>query len=290
MIESPVIWFTVLPLAGYLIGSIPFGVLIARAKGVDLRKVGSGNVGATNVARALGKRWGYTCFLLDLAKGFAPTFVTGYLIGAAHLATPSIAQQAAWLTVGAAAVAGHVWPVWLKFRGGKGVATSLGVVLGVWPFFTIPGLIVFAVWIAVTLASRYVSLGSVIGSLAFVPIFAILQGRHTMDLWCLGLFAVAGCRKALEYGLEPLPAILLGVLTAVGGGVARDLLVAETPRILHEEVYALAALVGATMIWLADSRGYDPFWSALIAVLAVFVIRVVSVWRGWRAPKAPGSP
>ncbi len=110
-----------------------------------------------------------------------------------------------------------------------------------------------------------------------------------LDALGLGLFAVAGCRKALLFGLEPLPAILLGVLTAVGGGVVRDILVTETPRILREEVYAMAALVGAVMIYVADSRGFDPFWSAVVSILAVFIIRVVSVWRGWRAPKAPGS-
>ena len=110
-----------------------------------------------------------------------------------------------------------------------------------------------------------------------------------LDALGLGLFAVAGCQKALAFGLQPLPAILLGVLTAVGGGVVRDILVTETPRILREEVYALAALIGATMIWFADSQGFDPLWSAIVSVLTVFAIRVVSVWRGWRAPKAPGS-
>lgn len=110
-----------------------------------------------------------------------------------------------------------------------------------------------------------------------------------LDAAGLGLFAVAGCQKALTFGLEPLSAILLGVLTAVGGGVVRDILVTETPRILREEVYAMAAMTGAVMIWFADNQGYDPVWSAVISILVVFLIRIVSVWRGWRAPKAPGS-
>ena len=110
-----------------------------------------------------------------------------------------------------------------------------------------------------------------------------------LDAAGLGLFAVAGCQKALTFGLEPLSAILLGVLTAVGGGVVRDILVTETPRILREEVYAMAAMTGAVMIWFADDQGYDPVWSAVISILVVFLIRIVSVWRGWRAPKAPGS-
>ena len=110
-----------------------------------------------------------------------------------------------------------------------------------------------------------------------------------LDALGLGLFAVAGCQKALMFGLEPLSAILIGVVTAVGGGVVRDILVTETPRILREEVYALAALIGAVMIYIANAMALDPLWSAIISVLAVFAIRVISVWRGWRAPKAPGS-
>lgn len=110
-----------------------------------------------------------------------------------------------------------------------------------------------------------------------------------LDALGLGLFAVSGCRKAMLFGLEPLPAILIGVLTAVGGGVVRDILVTETPRILREEVYALAALVGACMIYAADRLNFDPLLSAIVSILAVFAIRVVSVWRGWRAPRAPGS-
>jgi len=140
--------------------------------------------------------------------------------------------------------------------------------------------------------SRY--LIAALGSAAFTFFFHRQIERVTrpvmvLDALGLGLFAVAGCRKALLFGLEPLPAILLGVLTAVGGGVVRDILVTETPRILREEVYAMAALVGAAMIYVADSRGYHPFWSAVVSILAVFAIRVISVWRGWRAPKAPGS-
>jgi glycerol-3-phosphate acyltransferase PlsY len=117
MMEQPLIWFVAFPLAGYLVGSIPFGVLIARARGVDLRKVGSGNVGATNVVRSVGRGWGYLCFLLDLLKGFVPALTVGLLLGTCG-STPSPTQQGAWLAVGAACVAGHVFPVWLKFRGG----------------------------------------------------------------------------------------------------------------------------------------------------------------------------
>lgn len=110
-----------------------------------------------------------------------------------------------------------------------------------------------------------------------------------LDAIGLGLFAVSGCRKALEFGLDPLPAILLGVLTAVGGGAVRDLLVAETPRVLREEIYALAAMVGASIVVIGAALGLTESWTVGTGVLAAFAIRVISVWRGWRAPRAPGQ-
>ncbi len=200
MIDNPVIWFTLLPLAGYFVGSIPFGVIIARMHGVDIRKVGSGNVGATNVGRVLGRRWGYICFLLDLAKGFLPTALAGVLIGTIRLDKsflivlngdnlPTSTQQGAWLAVGCAAISGHIFNIWLKFRGGKGVATSLGVGLGVFPYFTLPGLVAFGLWIVVTGISRYVSLGSIIGCSMFMPIFISMHYRQVGQLWLFTIFA-----------------------------------------------------------------------------------------------------
>ena len=175
-------------LAGYLIGSTPFGVIIARSKGVDLRKVGSGNVGATNVARTLGRRWGYLCFVLDVAKGFLPVFVVGLLIGGRHGPPPPL-HQAAWLSAGFGAIAGHVFSFWLKFRGGKGAAASLGVVLGVYPYFTWPGLCALGIWLAVTLTTRYVSLGSIAAAAAFLPLLVAFQWRQARELWPLLTFA-----------------------------------------------------------------------------------------------------
>jgi uncharacterized membrane protein YeiH len=109
------------------------------------------------------------------------------------------------------------------------------------------------------------------------------------DALGLGLFAVTGCRKALEAGLDPLAALLLGVLTAVGGGALRDLLVAEVPRVLREEIYALAALAGAGVVVAADALGLPEAPAALAGVLAAFLLRVVSVARGWSAPRSPWS-
>lgn len=110
-----------------------------------------------------------------------------------------------------------------------------------------------------------------------------------LDAIGLGLFAVSGCRKALIYGVDPLPAILLGVVTAVGGGALRDILVAEVPRVLREDVYALAALVGAAMVVAGQALSLPGGLTAAVSVAAAFLIRVVSVWRGWHAPKAPWS-
>lgn len=110
-----------------------------------------------------------------------------------------------------------------------------------------------------------------------------------LDALGLGLFAVSGCQKALLFDLAPLPAILLGVLTAVGGGAVRDLLVVETPRVLREEIYALAAMVGAAMVVAGTAFGLPEAGTAAAGVAATFAIRVIGVWRGWRAPRAPGS-
>ena len=109
------------------------------------------------------------------------------------------------------------------------------------------------------------------------------------DALGLGLFAVTGCRKAMDFGLEPAACILLGVLTAAGGGVARDLLVAEVPRVLREEIYALAALLGAGIVVAGSAFGMAEWAVNLTGVLAVFAVRVVSVMLGWGAPRSPWS-
>ena len=178
------------PVVGYVIGSTPFGILIEKAKGVDLRKVGSGNVGATNVGRTLGKKWGYLCFFLDVGKGM--------ICAAGAMAVtsrePTVMAQAVWLAAGCGAILGHVFSFWLKFKGGKGVATSLGVVVGIYPYFTFAGLVAFAIWGAVTLISRYVSLGSILAALAFVPLFlgfSLAFNWPATELWPLGSFALA---------------------------------------------------------------------------------------------------
>ncbi|MBP1806191.1 trimeric intracellular cation channel family protein [Rubellimicrobium aerolatum] len=110
-----------------------------------------------------------------------------------------------------------------------------------------------------------------------------------LDALGLGLFAVTGCRRALDHGLDPLPSLILGVLTAVGGGAVRDVLVAEVPRVLREEIYALAALVGGLVLVAGLRLGLPEPAVALAAVAAAFVLRIVSVLRGWSAPRPPGT-
>ena len=158
----PAITAVLLTALAYVIGSVPFGLLIAKAKGVDIRKQGSGNIGATNVLRCLGKPLGITCFVLDALKGFLPAFFFP-VIG--KILCPNAVGPTFGILFGAAAILGHNFPVFLKFKGGKGVATSAGVLLGVAPLAVAIGLIV---WIIVFKTTGYVSLGSIIAALVVI--------------------------------------------------------------------------------------------------------------------------
>lgn len=183
------------PLAGYLLGSIPFGLLIGLAKGVDVRKAGSGNIGSTNVGRLLGKKWGYICFFLDVAKGLLPVLLAGHYLkrtysGSGPMPLP---VQWLWLAVAAGCILGHMFSLYLGFKGGKGVATSLGVILGIWPYFTLTGLLVFGIWLAIWAIWRYVSLASIIAALSFPAVFTLMTflhpDWHLASLWPLLAFS-----------------------------------------------------------------------------------------------------
>lgn len=146
----------------YLLGAIPTGYLLARIKGVDIRKVGSGNIGATNVYRCIGKSWGILTFVLDFLKGYLPAVIFpilyqrwGVEISGAHLS----------LLCGCLAVIGHNWPVYLRFRGGKGMATGAGALLGFAPLAMLIGVIC---WLVFFLATRYVSLASILAAVLIV--------------------------------------------------------------------------------------------------------------------------
>ncbi len=154
----------ILILLAYLLGSIPFGLLIGFARGVDIRKVGSGNIGATNAGRQLGKVWGRLVLACDILKGLIPTLVAG-----SFLATdpPTAAGLGTWIAVAAAAVVGHIFPIYLGFRGGKGVATTIGVALGIWPYFTIPMVIALLAFAVLRFGTGKVSPGSLGLAVAF---------------------------------------------------------------------------------------------------------------------------
>ena len=146
--------------AGYLTGSVPFGYIIGRANGKDIRRYGSGNIGATNVLRVIGPWWGRLCFFLDFLKGFLPVGAVKFLILSGRLTDGFGVLPLAML---AAVVAGHMFSCFLKFRGGKGIATAAG---GVFALAPLPLAAAFVIWIAVFKLSGYVSLGSILAAAA----------------------------------------------------------------------------------------------------------------------------
>jgi len=179
------------PLLAFLLGSIPFGLLIAKAKGLDIRRHGSGNIGATNVLRVIGKKYGIACFLLDALKGFVPVVIALSLVRigdkdsnltiqwlrAFALTLPASQQfegQSLHVITGLMAILGHNYSPWVGFKGGKGIATSAGVLLGLFPFFGV--VLLGLIWLGLFLATRYVSLAS-IGAAAALPVVAHLGAR-----------------------------------------------------------------------------------------------------------------
>jgi acyl phosphate:glycerol-3-phosphate acyltransferase len=153
-------WSLIIVLS-YLIGSVPWGYLLARSQGIDIRRQGSGNIGAANAARVLGKKWGYLVFLCDFLKGFLAVKL-GAIIAAYFLANIVLASAVA----GIACVLGHDYPIWLRFKGGKGIATLAGATLALLPLaFVSFGV----VWLVVFFISRYTSLASISATVA-IPI------------------------------------------------------------------------------------------------------------------------
>jgi glycerol-3-phosphate acyltransferase PlsY len=183
--------------AGYLLGSIPFGVLLTRAFGAgDLRQIGSGNIGATNVLRTGRKGLAAATLVLDGAKGAVAVLLARHLV-------PQLGDHAAMIA-GAAAMIGHCYPVWLKFRGGKGVATLLGLALALaWPI----GLVFAAVWLGTVLLLRISSLGGMAGAVA-APVAALALGYPVYAVGLAGLAVIVLWRHReniarLRAGTEP---------------------------------------------------------------------------------------
>jgi acyl phosphate:glycerol-3-phosphate acyltransferase len=203
-------------IGAYLLGAVPVGFIIARSRGIDLRTVGSGNIGATNLGRALGRKWAVVCFVLDALKGFVPTLAGRWVVGAG---TPTVGELFGWLAAGCAAILGHMFPVYLRFRGGKGVSTGMGMLLGLYPYFTYPGLMTFGLWTLVLLIWRYVSLASIVGAAAFPVLFwilIVLLPEWTLaDLWPLLLVAVVMAGVVVQRHSENIRRLLAGEETPI---------------------------------------------------------------------------
>ena len=180
-----------LTIGAYLLGSIPFGLLIGLARGVDIREHGSRNIGATNAGRVLGRKWGYLCLLLDILKGSVPTLAASFVLIAEPAESVILLQ---WMLVGLAAVLGHSFPIYLKFRGGKGVATTIGVALGIFPYYTVAMAAALVLYGLVRFGTGVVSAGSLTIAVAFpAAFFLYLRFDPAMSLrefWPLAAAAV----------------------------------------------------------------------------------------------------
>ena len=177
------IWIIV----AYLIGSVPTAYLVSkRIRGIDIRKHGSGNVGATNVFRVVGKKWGFIVLAIDILKGWIVTAILAPTSGAFPELNLSLRQ----LLFGTAAIAGHSWTPWLQLKGGKGIATSAGALLGIFPFAT---LIVLLIWGGCFLVWRYVSLASIVAASSFpILLFIFYRSVGSFRLIFVISLALAG--------------------------------------------------------------------------------------------------
>ena len=160
----------------YLCGSIPFGVLISRSKGIDIRSQGSGNIGATNVGRVLGRKFGIACFILDGIKGGAPVLIAGMAQGILGETPPGLStfDSSMWLLTAIATILGHCFSPWLGFKGGKGVATAFGAMLAIWPIMGVPALCALGVWACTLALTRIMAIASILGA-STITVMLVLQ-------------------------------------------------------------------------------------------------------------------
>jgi len=178
------IWIVII-IVCYLIGSFPSGYLVGKSQGIDIRQHGSGNIGATNVLRVMGKKWGYLVFVGDSLKGFLSVKVGVWLAGSAGAGDLTLAAVVA----GICCIIGHNYTVWLHFKGGKGIATSIGVMLAIVPVVIV--LIVLVVWLAVFFIWKYVSLASICAALSLpVAVLALFPLVAHGNYWVLLSFSL----------------------------------------------------------------------------------------------------
>ena len=174
----------------YFIGSIPSGYLVARSQGVDIRQHGSRNIGATNVLRVMGKKWGYLVFLCDSSKGFLAVKL-GFLIAAHSLQSSVLGEVIAAI----ACILGHNYTLWLGFKGGKGIATSGGVILALFPIAVICCIAI--VWIVVFYSSKYVSLASIAAAVALPFSVFLFVPKTGTEFWVVFGFSLLVCVLAV---------------------------------------------------------------------------------------------
>lgn len=199
--------FILIGLLSYLIGSVPAGYIAGRLAGIDIRSVGSGNVGATNVLRVLGKPYGYAVFLFDFFKGVGAVRLSILLINVVRPGPQE--SELVSIFAGVMCVLGHAYPVWLRFKGGKGVATSAGVLFGLMP---VAALIVLAVWFVAFQITKYVSVASMVAAVALPVIAGVMvhfeKAGRPLVYFCAGLAVVIVWRhrsnvSRLIKGTEP---------------------------------------------------------------------------------------
>ncbi len=204
----------------FLLGGMPFGLWVGKLHRLDVRAIGSGNVGAMNVGRILGRKWFFVVFLLDLLKGLFPTIIGGIAILSFSDAGPGdTLVMICRLLVGLASILGHNYSPLLGFKGGKGVSTSLGVTLGIFPDFTYPGLLSFGMWVLGFGLTRMSSVGSLAGGVSF-PVFYILllfrRGGSTGENLPFVVFALLVALMVVVRHRSNITRILAGTETRVG--------------------------------------------------------------------------
>jgi glycerol-3-phosphate acyltransferase PlsY len=173
-------------IAAYLLGSIPFGLLVSKSQGLDIREHGSRNIGATNVWRVMGRKWGLFTFACDVGKGLVAVLIGKWIAG--RWGSGVLAPDYAGIAAAMGCILGHNFPLWLGFKGGKGVATSLGVIFGMMPLAAV---LVFAIWGVVFKVSRYVSLASLLAAVALPVVVIALLFTGWLHGWGNFYFAVA---------------------------------------------------------------------------------------------------
>ena len=209
-------------IAAYLFGSIPFGFIVSKSQGIDIREHGSKNIGATNVWRVLGKKWGLLTFGFDVGKGLAAVLVGKWIAAhwAIHVPLPHGHERIQFFPPDFAGIAaamgcilGHNFPVWLRFKGGKGVATTLGVIFGMMPLAAV---LTFAIWGVVFKVSRYVSLASLIAAVALPVVVVALLFFGGLHGWGNFYFAVAAALLVIRRHRDNIKRLLAGTENRFG--------------------------------------------------------------------------